>query len=118
MEPTSTVISIEGIRARGRHGANPGEQLEPQEFVVDVDLWVEVTADSLDGTLDYRLIVETVRETVGGTTFVLLEALAEAVATDLLGFPQALRTVAVVHKPRAAGSLGVDDVSVEVTLEV
>lgn len=36
----------------GRHGANPGEQVELQVFVVDVDLWVEVTADSLEGTLE------------------------------------------------------------------
>lgn len=117
MDPTSTVISIEGIQATGRHGANPGEQLEPQPFVVDVEVWVEVTADSLEGTLDYRVIVDRVRETVGGTSFVLLEALAEAVATDLMDFPQVLRTEAVVHKPRAAASLGVDDVSVDVTLE-
>ena len=118
MEPTSTVISIEGIRAMGRHGANPGEQLEPQEFVADVELWVEVTADSLDGTMDYRVIVDRVRETISGPSFVLLEALAEAVATDLMNFPQSLRTVVVVHKPRAAESLGVNDVSAEVTLEV
>ena len=102
----------------GRHGANPGEQLEPQEFVVDVELWVEVTADSLEGTMDYRVIVDRVRETVGGPSFVLLEGLAEAVATDLMSFPQALRTVVVVHKPRAAESLHVDDVSAEITLEI
>src|SRR5213593_783509 len=90
VEPTSTVISIEGIRAMGRHGANLGEQLEVQVFVVDVDLWVEVTADSLEGTLDYRVLVDRVRQTIAGTSFVLLEALAEAVATDLMDFPQAL----------------------------
>jgi hypothetical protein len=33
-------------------------------------------------------------------------------------FPQPLRVVAAVHKPRAAESLGVDDISAEVTLEV
>jgi dihydroneopterin aldolase len=118
VEPTSTVISIEGIRATGRHGANPGEQLEPQEFAVDVEVWVEVTADSLEGTLDYRVIVDRVRETIAGTSFVLLEALAEAVATNLMELSQPLRVVAAVHKPGAAESLGVDDISAEVTLEV
>jgi 7,8-dihydroneopterin aldolase/epimerase/oxygenase len=88
VEPTSTVISIDGIQARGRHGANPGEQLEPQEFVVDVAIWVEVTSDSLEGTLDYRVIVDRVRGTVSGSSFVLLEALAEAVASDLMDFSQ------------------------------
>jgi dihydroneopterin aldolase len=118
VETTSTVISIEGIRAEGRHGANPGERLEAQEFVVDVEVWVEVTADSLEGTLDYRVIVDRVRGTVSGTSFVLLEALAEAVATDLMEVPSVLRTTAAVHKPRAAASLEVDDVSAEVTLEL
>jgi dihydroneopterin aldolase len=118
VDPTSTVISIDGIRMLGRHGANPGEHLEPQEFVVDVELWVEVTSDSLEGTLDYRVVVDRVRGTVAGTSFVLLEALAEAVATELMGFPQSLRVAVVVHKPRAAESLEVSDVSAEVTLEV
>jgi dihydroneopterin aldolase len=117
MEPTTTAISIEGIRATGRHGAVAGERLEPQEFVADVEVWVEVTADSLVATLDYRVIVDRVRETISGTSFVLLEALAEAVATDLMELSKPLRVVVAVHKPRAAASLGVDDLSAEVALE-
>ena len=117
MDPTSTVISIDGIQAVGRHGANPGEQLEPQPFVVDVELWVEVTSDSLEGTIDYRLVIDRVRETVSVTSFVLLEALAEAVATALMSFSQAVRATVTVHKPRAATSQEVGDIAAEVTLE-
>jgi dihydroneopterin aldolase len=116
-EPTATSISVDGIRVSGRHGANPGEQLLAQEFVVDVEVWVEVEQDSLDGTLDYRIIVGTVRKTVEATTFVLLEALAEAVAADLVDLEPALRATAVVHKPGAAASLGVGDVYAAVTLD-
>jgi dihydroneopterin aldolase len=112
-----SVISIDGIPAQGRHGANPGEQLHPQDFLIDVEVWVEVEKDSLEGTLDYRTIVETVRGTVATTSFHLLESLAEAVATELVGFDPVLRATAVVHKPEAAGSLGVADVSAEVTLD-
>jgi hypothetical protein len=61
MEPTSTVISIEGIRA-GRHRAIAGERLEPQELVADVEVWIEVTADSLGGTLDYLSAEVTLEE--------------------------------------------------------
>jgi 7,8-dihydroneopterin aldolase/epimerase/oxygenase len=116
-DPTVTSISVDGIRASGRHGANPGEQLTAQEFLVDVEVWVEVETDALEGTLDYRTIVATVRSTVENTSFVLLEALAEAVATDLVGLEPALRAMAVVHKPGAAASLGVADVYAEVTLD-
>ena len=112
-----SVISVDGIRAAGRHGANPGEQLLAQEFLVDVEVWVEVERDSLGATLDYRTIVASVREAIETTSFVLLESLAEAVATALIEFEPVLRATAVVHKPGAAGSLGVADVSAEVTLD-
>ena len=116
-EPTITLISIDGIRASGSHGANPGERLAAQEFVVDVEIWVEVEADTLSGTLDYRTVVSTVRQTVQGTSFELLEALAEAVATDLVELEPARRVTAAVHKPGAAASMGVADVYAEVTLD-
>jgi len=109
-------ISIHGISALGRHGANPGEQAQAQEFAVDVEVWVDVGKDLLSGTLDYRTIVDTVRNTVGETSFALLESLAEAVATALIGLELVLRATVVVQKPRAAKSLGVADISAEVTL--
>jgi dihydroneopterin aldolase len=115
--PTATLISIDGIRASGRHGADPGEQLMAQEFVVDVAVWVEVRGDSLESTLDYRTIIESVREVVSTTTFQLLEALAEAIASAMAELEPALRATAVVHKPGAAASLGVGDVYAEVTLD-
>ena len=115
--PTATLVSIDGIRASGRHGADPGERLMAQEFVVDVAVWVEVEGDSLESTLDYRTIVDQVREVVSNTSFQLLEALAEAVASSVVELEPALRVTAVVHKPAAAASLGVADVYAEVTLD-
>jgi 7,8-dihydroneopterin aldolase/epimerase/oxygenase len=117
-EGPSSLISIEGIRALGRHGANPGERLEAQEFLVDVDVWVTTTADSLEGTLDYRTVVQIARKTIESDSFVLLETLAEAVATALLDAGPVVRATAVVHKPDAARSMGVADVSAEVTLDL
>jgi dihydroneopterin aldolase len=115
--PTATLISIDGIRATGRHGADPDERLMAQEFVVDMAVWVEVDQDALGSTVDYRTIAERVRETVSTTSFQLLEALAEAVASAVVELEPALRATAVVHKPGAASSLGVADVSAEVTLD-
>jgi len=113
----ASVISVGGIRALGRHGANPGEQLDVQEFLVDVEVWVDVEQDSLSATVDYRTIVTSVRNAIEATSFVLLESLAEAVATALIELEPVLRATAVVHKPGAAKSLGVADVSAEVTLD-
>jgi dihydroneopterin aldolase len=106
-------IRLEGISCQGRHGANPGEQLEAQEFVVDLEVLVDVGGDTLDRTLDYRVIADTVRDTVGGSSRVLLESLAEAVARAVFEFEPVREVVAVVHKPGAADSMGVDDVSAD-----
>lgn len=107
-------IVLSGLRASGRHGANPGERLEAQEFVVDLDVIVEQgDRDDLDSTIDYRAIVQTARGCVETTSFVLVETLAEAVAQEVFGLARVTRVIATVHKPAAAASLGVDDVAVE-----
>lgn len=106
-------ISVAGISAEGPHGANPGERAVPQQFLVDVDVVLEVPEDSLDSTLDYRILAQTVRDTVGGTSFVLLESLAQAIAGAVFDLASVAEVTVVVHKPSAANSLGVEDVSVE-----
>jgi dihydroneopterin aldolase len=62
-------------------------------------------------------VVERVRRTVEGSSFVLLESLAEAVASDLFDLDPVLRATALVHKPNAARSLDVGDVYAEFTAE-
>ena len=109
-------IMLSGIRASGRHGANPGEQLEPQEFVVDLDLSVEVHGDDIDATTDYRAIADEARAAIENNSFQLLESLAEAVARAVYGLEGVFRVVAIVHKPGAAASLGIDDVSCEAVI--
>ena len=106
-------ITLTGIVAEGRHGANPEERIEPQEFLVDVDVVVDVDTDSLDHTLDYRAAADTARDVMAGTSFELLESLADAVARAVYSFEPVVRVTVVVHKPGAAESLGLDDVSAE-----
>jgi dihydroneopterin aldolase len=113
--PTSRLL-LTGIRAMGRHGANPGEQLEAQEFVVDLDLSIEVHGDDIDSTTDYRAIVDGARGAIEGESFQLLETVAEEVARSVYALEGVLRVVAVVHKPAAAASLGIDDVSAEAVI--
>ena len=114
----STRILLTGIQAEGRHGANPGERLEAQPFVVDLDVLLEVERDELDGTIDYRALVDLARSTVSSTSVDLLESLAAAVAQALFDLSAVLEVTATVHKPRAARSMGIEDVSAEVTLQV
>lgn len=109
-----STLRLEGIRASGRHGARPGEKDEPQEFVVDLELEVEVADDVIGATADYRHLTERVRDLVEGGSFDLIESMADRIARELAGFEHVVRATAVVHKPEAASRLGIDRVTATV----
>ena len=109
-------IALTGIPARGRHGASPGEQDRPQDFVVDLEVVVEVGRDELAAPLDYRDIARVAREAVEGPPVVLLETLAGRVAEAVRDLGPVREVRATVHKPRAAGSVGARDVSATAVL--
>jgi dihydroneopterin aldolase len=73
-------IEIRGIRAYGRHGADPGERDRPQAFtidvVVDLDLSRARRSDDLNDTLNYARLYHRIVEVVAGTSHALLERLA------------------------------------------
>jgi len=87
----------------GRHGVLEQEQLEDQPFHVDVELVLDLQAagveDDLERTIDYGVVFETCRSIVESTRFRLVEAIAEAIAHELLtNLPIAEVTVRV-RKP-------------------
>jgi dihydroneopterin aldolase len=97
-------ILLEGMQFEGTHGVLPEEQLAPQPFEVDVELALDLRAagatDDLEQTVDYGQVFDVCREIVESTRFNLLEALAEAIAHELLtGFPASEVTVRL-RKPR------------------
>ena len=108
-------LFLSGIRAEGRHGARTGEKDEPQPFVVDLDLEVDVHADSIDATADYREITDVVREVIEQQSFDLIESMADAIARRIASVPEVATVTAVVHKPNAAGRLGIDGVAAAAT---
>ena len=112
-----TRLFLTGITARGRHGANPGEKDKPQDFVVDLDVEVEVGDDRLTSTADYRSLIRTARESVEQGSFDLLETLAHAVADAVLAQDGVVRVNAVVHKPGAARSNDVQGVAAAASAE-
>ena len=108
-------LFLTGIACEGRHGVNPGEKDASQPFVVDLDLDVHVDADRVGDTADYRAIAQAARDMVAGTSFDLLESVADAVARAMLAMDHVTRATAVVHKPNAARSLGVEGVAAAAT---
>jgi dihydroneopterin aldolase len=109
-------LFLSGLHVEGRHGARPGEKDEPQAFVLDLDLEVEVGEDRIEGTADYRNVTERARDIVASGSFDLIESMAEAVARECLTLDRVMRATVVVHKPNAAKRLGIDGVAAAVTM--
>lgn len=113
----TTRLFLTGITAQGRHGANPGEKDHPQDFVVDLDVEVDVADDRLASTADYRSLIRAAREAVERGSFDLLETLAHAVADAVVAKMGVVRVNAVVHKPGAARSNEVQGVAAAASAE-
>lgn len=114
---TSSRLFLTGIAASGRHGANPGEKDRPQDFVVDLDVEVDVSSDDIAATADYRELVQTARDVVAGESLDLLESLAGEVARAVAGLPRVVRATAIVHKPAAARSSEIQGIAAAATAE-
>ena len=112
-------ISLANMVFQARHGVNDWEKAEPQRFEVDVELFVDVQPagleDDIDRTVDYRGVYSTTRQVVESTTFNLIEALAEAIAHEILGGqPLAQEVVVRVRKPEVRLGGPLDHAAVEI----
>ena len=97
-------IFLDGMVFQARHGVHDREKVTAQRFEVDVELLLDLQPagleDDLARTLDYGRVYETVRTIVESTTFNLIEALAEAIAHELLSdFPGLEEVTVRVRKP-------------------
>jgi dihydroneopterin aldolase len=103
-DDVSDRIVLDSMVFQGTHGVLPEEQLRPQPFEVDVELALNLQPaglnDDLEQTVDYARVYDTCRQIVESTRFNLVEALAEAIAHELLaGYPVTEVTVRV-RKPK------------------
>jgi 7,8-dihydroneopterin aldolase/epimerase/oxygenase len=81
-------LRLVGMVFQARHGVNDWEKVESQRFGVDVELVVDLrpagVEDDLALTVDYSVVYTAVRAIVETRTYDLIEALAEAIAGELL----------------------------------
>jgi len=97
-------IEIRSLRVVATHGALPEERGRAQPFELDIDVLVPSgsgRSDRLVDTVDYGQVLTRAVEVVTGTSFMLLEALADAVAEALLNLdPRAMTVEVAVRKLR------------------
>jgi dihydroneopterin aldolase len=98
-------IVLSAMVFQGRHGVLEVEQRDAQPFEVDLEMALDLRPagldDDLEQTIDYAVAFEVVRRIVESTSYRLIEALAEAIAHEVLArFPTAREVTVRVRKPR------------------
>jgi FolB domain-containing protein len=97
------VIRIDGIRAFGRHGADPGERDSAQPFdvtvVIESDLNPAAVSDDLKDAIDYAVLCQTITRIVESTSFQLIERLAAEIARAVLDDARIAHAEITVAKP-------------------
>lgn len=114
-------ISLRGLAVTACHGVLAAEKVEPQPFLVDIDLVVDLaragTSDDLADTVSYAEVAQRAVAVLAGPSVDLIETLAQRVANAALEASPLVEAVSVtVHKPQAPIGLPFDDVAVTRTL--
>ena len=116
----SDTIFIKGLVIHARHGVMDHETEVGQRFVVDLELYSDLTepsrSDHLSDTVSYANVVTTAVAAFKNTNYKLLERAAGAVADAILAaFPRIGAVKVTVHKPHAPIAAIFEDVGVVLT---
>jgi len=114
-------IFLKGLVFFGRHGCYASENELGQKFVVDIDLFSDLTdaaaSDRLEDTLDYVRIYNLARETVEGPPVKLLETVAGRIADAALREPGVQAVKVRINKPHIALPGALEGIGVEIYRE-
>jgi dihydroneopterin aldolase len=112
-------IRLEGIRFRARHGASRAERDLPQDFVVNLDVALPVSAlprsDTRARVFDYDQLASLVVDEGTRVSYKLLETLAERLIARVLADTPAIMVQVLVKKFGPPTSASVDAVAIELT---
>ncbi|MGC2778175.1 MAG: dihydroneopterin aldolase [Bradyrhizobium sp.] len=113
-------IFIKGVLIHARHGVMEHENEVGQRFVIDLELYTDLSdssrSDRLADTVSYSNVVETATAAFKDVNYRLLERAAGAVADAILSSFARIRAVKVtVHKPHAPIAAIFEDVGVVLT---
>lgn len=112
-------IRINGIQGFGFHGVLAEETENGQDFLVDVELILDLEkaskSDDLADTVDYGAICNLVLTAICGTPYKLIEKLAGVIADEILAAASLVEIALVtVHKRSAPVSTVTSDINVMV----
>ncbi|MDA8196808.1 MAG: dihydroneopterin aldolase [Actinomycetota bacterium] len=116
------VISIQGLSCFGRHGVLRHEQIVAQEFLIDIDIDMDlgpaIEYDNVDASVDYSKACKIAVEVVEGNSFALIETLAHTIGATLTSEFDSIDRVRVkVRKVAPPMQFHVASVSVTIAVE-
>jgi dihydroneopterin aldolase len=111
-------ITVTGLAVFGHHGVFDHEKRDGQEFLIDITLWLDLSAaarsDDLTKTVHYGELAELARGIVAGPPRDLIEAVAGEIADAVMAAFAVHAVEVTIHKPSAPIPLSFADVSVTI----
>ncbi len=97
-------IAVRGIRAYGKHGANPGERDYMQPFDLEIELGVDLASarasDVLTETIDYAALCDTIVAMVRDRSYRLLERLGDEILRTVMADARIVTASLTIGKPK------------------
>ena len=117
--PVSDHVLVHRIAVFAYHGVHPEEERLGQRFYVSLECSLDLSEagrnDDWRATVCYGQLTEVVTGAATGRRFRIIEALAEAIAGEVLAcFPRIEEVVVRVDKPSAPVPAIIDGVAVEI----
>lgn len=113
-------IIIKDLRVYAYHGVNDYEKKKGQPFILDVDIFADLSdackTDELESTINYSRAVNTIKHAMTAESYDLIERAAQITAESLLAeFPNAKSVRILLKKPRAPIEADFGYAAVEIT---
>ena len=108
-------IHISDLKLECIIGINPQERIKKQEVLINIVLYADLSSacssDSIDETVDYKKVHDTIVQLVEGSSYFLVEKLADRIAHACLSTSGVEAVRVRVEKPQAlqyAKNVGVE----------
>lgn len=114
-------VEVSGLRLVARHGLLPEERERAQPFEIDLEIEADLERagreDDISATVDYATVVERVEGLATRASFGTIEALAAAIASEVLSFEHVTATTVRVRKLRPPVAADLSSASVVIRRE-
>lgn len=115
-------ITVKGLKIFAYHGVNPEEKRDGQNFILDIDYFLDLEkackTDCLDDTVSYAKVVKTILSVFCAQSYDLIEKAAQVTADAILNEYEKIQKVEItVKKPEAPINADFDYTAVTITRE-